>query len=148
MARTQARSGFGLKLRRGDGGTPTETFTEIPEVTDINTVGSKTRDSVEVTHLNSDNQYKEYIGTLKDSPEITVTMNWLVGNVTQALLDADFETSPPPIRNWQIPLPGSGKRIEGAAFISELSQVVPKDGAMVRTMKLRPSGKWSEVADV
>jgi predicted secreted protein len=145
MARTQARSGFGLTIKRGDGGSPTEVFTAIPEVTEITPVGGKTRDSVEVTHLNSDNQYKEHIVTLKDTSEIQVTMNWLVGDATQAACDADFEAGT--LRNWQIVLPGASKRLEGAAFITEFSPASPRDGAMVRTMKLRPSGKWNEVAN-
>lgn len=144
MARTQARSGFGMIVRKGDSGSP-EAFTALPEVTDVNSVGGITIDSIEVTHLNSDNQTKEYIPGLKDHDEIQVTMNWLAGNATQngLLTDAKART----VRNWQITVAGSGNRVEGAAFITKITPTSPKDGAMQRVMSLRPTGAWSEVAD-
>ncbi len=145
MARTQARAGFGLQLWRGDGATPTEIFTKISEVTDINPVGAKTLDTVEATHMESDDGYKEYVATLKDQSEITVEVNWLVGDASQGNMVADYEAKT--LRNWRIVLNTTGKRLEGAAFVSAVSQVSPRDGKMTRTFTLRPSGKWNEVTN-
>ena len=144
MARTQARGGFGLQLWRGDGATPTEVFTKVEEVTDISPVGAKSLDTVEVTHMESDDGYKEYIPTLKDSAEMTVDTNWLVGNASQAGVVTDFENRT--LRNFRIVLPGTGKRLEGAGFVTNLSPTAARDGAMKRTFTIKATGKWNEVA--
>lgn len=145
MARSQARSGFGLQLWRGDGATPTEVFTKVPEVTDVQNVGVKVLETVESTHMESDNGYKEYIPTLKDEGEMTCDVNWLIGNAVQNSLATDFENRT--LRNFRLILPGAGKRLEGAAFVTNISSAVPRDGKMTRTFTLKKSGLWNEVVD-
>lgn len=145
MARTQARAGFGLKLYIGDGATPTETFNEIIEVTSITPAGGTTTDTVEVTHLNSDNATKEFIPTLHEEPELDFEANWIPGNTQHDRLETVRAAKT--LCNFRIVYPGVGKRSEGAGYVTMLNRSSPLDGAMKLQGKIKRSGKWNIVAD-
>lgn len=66
---SDAYIGHGTQLKRGDGGDP-EIFTKIAEVLSI-AGPSLSRDSVEVTTMDSPDQYREFIAGLKDGGEVT-----------------------------------------------------------------------------
>lgn len=52
------------------------TYTQVAEVTDITWPGY-VRDAVEVTYMDSADQFREYIGGLMDGGEVTIEMNWV-----------------------------------------------------------------------
>lgn len=80
MAASLADIGYGARF--GIGATPTY----VAEVVSITPPGMS-RDTVDVTHLESDNAWKEYIGSLKDSGEASITINYVP---TVAASDALF----------------------------------------------------------
>ena len=61
--------GHGTELQRGDGGGP-EVFTKIAEVLNISGP-SLARDTVDVTSMDSPDQWREFIAGLKDGGEVT-----------------------------------------------------------------------------
>ncbi len=61
--------GHGTLLQRGDGGGP-EVFTTVAEVLNISGP-SISRDAVDVTTMDSPDQYREFIGGLLDGGEVT-----------------------------------------------------------------------------
>ena len=61
--------GRGTLLQRGDGGGP-EAFTTVAEVLNISGP-SISRDAVDVTTMDSPDQYREFIGGLLDGGEVT-----------------------------------------------------------------------------
>ena len=65
------------------------TYIEVAEVTSITWPGYS-RDAVEVTHLNSDDQFREYVPGLMDAGEVTFELNYvpLVSDVIIAALTA------------------------------------------------------------
>ena len=71
---------YGSTLQLGDGET-SETFTTIAEVKDINGP-SFSKDSIDVTSLDSSSGFKEYIAGWKDAGEVTFDVNWLPSNAT------------------------------------------------------------------
>lgn len=61
--------GQGTLLQRGDGGGP-EVFTTVAEVLNISGP-SISRDAIDVTTMDSPDQYREFIGGLLDGGEVT-----------------------------------------------------------------------------
>lgn len=62
------------------------TYTQVAEVTDITWPGY-VRDAVEVTFMDSDDRFREYIPGLMDGGEVTIEMNW-VPSTTDAIITA------------------------------------------------------------
>ncbi|MPZ58437.1 MAG: hypothetical protein GEU91_18480 [Rhizobiales bacterium] len=65
--------------------TPPSTFTDIAEVTSI-TPPSLARDAIDATHMNSPDQWREFIGGLKDGGEVSIELNYVPGSATSVLL--------------------------------------------------------------
>jgi len=99
---SQAFSGYGLFLKVGDGGTPTEIFTAIPEIQTVEFTGSKV-DTVDVTHAQSPNRVREFIATLVDEGECSFTANFLPQDPIQQSLQAIKLSAA--LKNWQVVLP-------------------------------------------
>lgn len=76
----------GLTLSIGDGGDPTEVFTEVPKINSMDGLGQTSPD-INVSTWESGAE--EYISGLADGDEITVNMNKLVDNPVQDGLIAD-----------------------------------------------------------
>jgi len=143
MASTQARSGFGAKLARGDGG-GTEAFTNSVEVTGISG-GDFVQNTADATHMESPAGYVEKIATLREIGDWTINYNFLPGNPTQDGLRADNVAGVK--RNFRVIIPGFGKRFEGAAFVKSIGQDIPMDGKMTSSVVLSPTGQWVMVTD-
>jgi len=142
MAATRAKSGFGTLVQRGDGGSPTETFTTVAEIVNVNGP-ERTLDIIDASHMESPNGRKEYIPAMLDVSEITCDMNFLPGDTSQANLQSDQDNRT--LRNFRFILPGAGKRFEGAAYVMKIGAAMPYDGKMVSPVTLRPSGPWNLV---
>lgn len=52
------------------------TYTQVAEVTDITWPGYS-RDAVEVTYMDSADQFREYVGGFMDGGEVTIEINWV-----------------------------------------------------------------------
>ena len=73
MAASNADSGFNSQFGiKGSG----ETYAMVAEVTSITPPGM-TRETIEVTHLTSDDEYKEFIASLKETGEASITINFV-----------------------------------------------------------------------
>lgn len=72
MAASSAVLGYNVDFAIYNG----STYTQVAEVTNITWPGY-VRDAVEVTFMDSDNQFREYIGGLMDAGEVTIEMNWV-----------------------------------------------------------------------
>jgi predicted secreted protein len=82
MAASGAKSGFGTALTIGGA---------ITEVVDINGPNVN-RPPIDVTHMASDNGYREYIAGLSDGGEITFTLNFIKAVATTLLGYFDSST--------------------------------------------------------
>lgn len=80
---TAARTTKGITIGIGDGGSPTETFDVIGEVTNFQAPGIS-NDQIEVTHLGS--TAKEYIAGLSDGDECTFDVNYIAADAQQQAL--------------------------------------------------------------
>lgn len=134
------RDAFGTQFKRGDGATPTETFTTIAKVTSISGP-ARTRATIDVTAHDSPNQYMEYIGGLKDGGEVSLEINYDPADTTQDL-DGDFDDVT--ARNYQIViLPDTTDEVtwDFAGWLTELSDEFPHDDKMARTLTVKITGQ-------
>ena len=108
MADSDARTGFGALLRKGDGASP-ENFITILGIKGMSGP-SISRDTHDVTVMTSPGGWREFIGGLKDGGEVTFSANWLPRDPTQGQGDgglmAEFDKDSCESRgNWQILVP-------------------------------------------
>ena len=93
--------GHGIIFERGDGADP-EVWTAIGNVL-IPDLPDMTRDAVEVTHTQSPNRFREFIGGLRDGGEVAPTLALLPGDASYAALVADYKSDEPV--NYRVVLP-------------------------------------------
>lgn len=135
--------GYGITLHRGDGASP-EQFVKIAQVMEL-TPPAMTKDSVEVTHTDSPDGFREFIPGLKDGGEFSATVNFLPAEATHGdtaggmMHDFLNETQ---ARNYQIRYPGSPEvRWTFAAFISNYETAAPMDDRITITVTFKVAGK-------
>lgn len=98
---SSATAGKGSILSRGNGESPTETFTTIAEVTSIGGPNMKA-ETIDVTNMDSGG-WREFITSLKDAGEVQFGLNFLPGNATHiALIQDEIDTL---VRNYRIEWP-------------------------------------------
>ncbi len=73
MAASSAQAGYGAKFAIKASG---DTYPEVAEVISITPPGLS-RETIDVTHLNSDDLTKEFIGSLKEAGEAVVEVNYV-----------------------------------------------------------------------
>ncbi len=145
-AKSQATSGFGTVLKRGDGATPTEAFTAIAELFDIDPPGlDSTR--IEVTHHESPSAHKEFIMGLQEVEEFTIDISFLPNHATHnetAGLVADWKNKTK--RNYQ--LVQGPKTWTFEAFVANFKPSAPKDDRRSANVTFRPTGVATIAATV
>lgn len=95
---SSATTGKGTIFSRGNGETPTETFTPIAEVTTFGIPGGQT-ETIDVSNMDS-GEYREFISGFKNAGDIKFDVNFLPGNsghlaLIQGMVDGD-------VRNWRV----------------------------------------------
>ncbi|MFE2106636.1 phage tail tube protein [Kitasatospora sp. NPDC059463] len=128
--------GFGTKLRRGDGATP-QTFTDIAELTSI---GAPTlaRDTYEVTTHGSPEQWREFIGGLKDGGDVSGDVNYMPS--AHDFLVADFDDKEP--RDYQIVFPDLEQTTwTFKAILNKFEPSAPFDDKLTASLGWKVSGK-------
>jgi len=110
----------GITVKRGDGRSPTETFTLLGEVYSMSGLG-KTNALLDVTNFDSAGS-REYISGLADGQEITIECNYLPANAQQSGLvdDVDDKTN----RNLEIEITDGVTTKTFAFAVTPLSWVV------------------------
>lgn len=116
-----------------------DVFTTIAEVTNIQRSGAK-RDTDESTHMQSPNNYKEFIPTLKDGGEWQVDVNFIPGdNLGQGVIASLFESGE--LTNFKVVLPHSLGDSTFAGIVTEYgNRQLPTDKKATDSFKLKVSG--------
>jgi predicted secreted protein len=113
---SNAISGIGTVIKRGDGAS-VEFFTTIAEVNGISN-WSRTRDTYEVTTLDSPNGYKEFISGFRDPGGFTLNMNFTRATYEQMVVDFENDNAV----NYRIVLgDASLTQYDFAAMITDLA---------------------------
>jgi predicted secreted protein len=132
---TSARIGHGSLFKIGNGASP-EVFTTVAEVTGI-TPPAMSRDSIDATHSESPDGWREFIGGLKDGGEVELTLNWVPGSATTILLMSEIAAA---AGNKQITFP-NGEIFSFAALCTNIGPEAPVDGKMEATVSYKVTGK-------
>lgn len=135
-------SAFGTLLKIGDGATPTENFTTIAEVTDINGM-SFTMDTEDVTSHDSPDAWEEVIPGILRSDPITFTINFVPTDATHGystgLLKDYYNRT---LRNFQLVFPDATSTTWAAScYVTKFGVKAPISGALTADIELKPVGK-------
>lgn len=127
----------GVVLKRGDGGSPTEVFTAIGELTAISGVGGGSASEIDVTSLAS--TAKEFILGLKDEGEVSLSLNLDTADTMQTGLRTDRDNNV--ARNFEMDLTDSGPTtISFTAFVKSYNLGVATDTQITLEVTLRLTG--------
>lgn len=148
MADSDAHTGFGALLLKGDGASP-ENFVAVMGVKSINGM-SISRDTHDTTDMQSPSGWREFIGGLVDGGEVSFEANLLPRNSTQNQEEggfmAEFDKSSCNSRgNWRIGFPECDGESEGhlafAGIVTGQSMTFPMDDLMGFTGTIKVSGR-------
>lgn len=135
---SQAISGYGTLLKRGDGGAP-ETFTTVGEVRSISGPSMETDEADVTTHSSAAaGAFKEYILTLIDAGSVEFETNYVPSDPTHIGLRSDFLARAK--RNWQIVLPGAVQTIGFSGYVKSIPFEFPTDDAITQKISIRCTG--------
>src|ERR1700743_762370 len=76
---------LGSQFQLGNGGSPTETFTTISQVTAVD-FGSYKADTIDVTTADNTDGFRRFSGTLQDPGDVSVTLLYNPNDATHAAL--------------------------------------------------------------
>jgi predicted secreted protein len=132
---SNAFSGVGTVFGRGNGSSGTETFTPLAEVNSI-TGPNKTRDTIDVTSLDSEGGYREFIAGFRDGGEVSLEMNFTYA--TYDIINDDFESEDSV--NYQIELP-DGTSFTFTGLVTAVGLAVPLDDKVTSSVTVKISGQ-------
>lgn len=117
---------------------------QVTEVVEIDE--QKTREILDATHLDSPDDYREKLPSLKNAGQIQVGLHWVPGDTTQAQLEADFESGFK--RQFQIKLPAAvgGYERTFKAYVTSCSRPYKMDDIFRFNVTLEVTGKVTEAA--
>lgn len=136
MSDTQAAIGYGTILRVATPEAPA-VFLELGEITAV-TPPPMSRDTVDATHMQSPEKWREFIAGLKDGGEISMDLNFIPASETDVRLrEAQTEDKPSPV---EIEFP-NGSVWSFKAFCTGYEPDVPLDDKMTATCTWKVTGK-------
>lgn len=133
---------FGTLLKLGDGGSPTESFTTIAEVTEIG--GPElSLDTEDGTHHGSTGGWEEVIPTILRSGTVPFTIQYDPAGATHdastgLLADMGDKT----LRNFELVFPDTGSTTWSfSAYVVGFTPGAPHDGKLTAECSLKISGQ-------
>lgn len=137
-----AISAFGTLLKKGDGATPTETFTTIAEVLDIDgpELGLDTEES---TSHDSVDGWEDFVATILRSGEVSCEINYVPTNATHdastgLIKDMTGRTK----RNFKLVFPNaSTTTFSFTAYVTKVQPKAPVNGKLTADITLKITGK-------
>lgn len=136
---TEARIGYGTLFKTGNGASP-EVFTTLAEVTSI-TPPNMARDSIDASHEQSPDAWREFIAGMKDGGEVKMDLNFVPGGSAAAALTGELDLSASDaVKNRQILFP-DGSMFEFVGFLTGFEPDAPLDDKMSGTATFKVTGK-------
>lgn len=109
-------------------------------IAEIKTISGPTmsRETIDVTSLDSGGGYREFIASFRDPGTVTLTMNFTRTTYDLMKLDFDAEVS----QNYEIVLPDSEKTsLEFVGLVTELPIEISTDDAVTSTVTIKVTGE-------
>ena len=132
---SSAVAGVGTEFRRWN--TSTGEWDRIAEINSISGP-SMTRDTIDVTSLDSTGGYREFIGGFRDGGTVQLTMNFT--RSTFDTMKTDFESAD--IQNYEIVLSDTeNTSVEFQGLVTELPLEISPDDKITQTATIKISGE-------
>ncbi len=129
---SSAKAGVGTQFRRWSG----SAWVKLAEINSISGP-SMTRDTIDVTSLDSIGGYREYIPSFRDGGTVQLTMNFVRASLD--LMKADFESAD--IQNYEIVLPDDETTsFEFAGVVTELPLEISPDDKITMNVSIKITG--------
>ena len=139
MATTSnAIAGIGTQFRRWDPNASSSGAWE--KIAEINSISgpSKSRETIDVTSLDSTDGYRQFIGSFRDAGTVTLNMNFT--RATYEIMNNDFESEEH--QNYEIVLPDEETTsLEFEGLVTELPLEVAADDKTTADVTIKVSGK-------
>jgi len=136
---TSATPGYGTLLKMGDGASPTETFTTIAEVGDLE-APEITLNTEDATSQDSGG-WEEAIGTTLTGGEPSFEINWRPTNGTHDETTGMLYVILNRVKkNWKLVLPNTAKTFSFAALVTGFKPKQPVAGKLTAEIKLKITG--------
>jgi predicted secreted protein len=133
---SSAISGVGAVFNRSDLATA-PVFTALAEVNSI-TGPSMSRETIDVTSLDSTGGYREFIPGFRDAGDVQLNMNY--SKAGYDLMKADFESNV--LGQYQIVLPDADTTtLAFSALVTELPLEIPTDDKVTMNVTLKITGQ-------
>lgn len=139
---TNAGIGHGSEFKRSSDGTSGGTFSSVGEITGITPPGLS-RETVDATHMQSPDGFREFIGSLKDGGEVSIEVNFDPDHADVAAALADLTSSTPGY--YKIVFPDTTEW-GFAALMTGYETGDPLDDKMTATLTYKVTGKPTFVA--
>lgn len=114
-------------------------------LTEVNTINgfNKSRDTIDVTTLDSVGGYREFIGGFRDGGEVVLDMNWTRAGYD--LLNTDFETNAS--QSFTIVMPDTGNtEFAFDGWVTNITQTVPTDEKVSMSVTIKIDGQITETS--
>lgn len=132
---SNAVAGVGTLFRKWN--TTTGAWVNIAEVNSI-TGPTMTRETIDVTSLDSTGGYRDFIGSFRDGGTISLSMNFT--NTTYDTMKEDFEDAT--LQSYEIVLPDTDiSSFEFDGFVTECPISIPTDDKISSDVTIKISGK-------
>jgi len=137
---SNAIAGVGTIFHRWDvtvdsSGGETGTWEKIAEITNISGP-DKSRETIDVTSLDSTDGYREFIGSFRDAGSVSLSMNFT--RATYETMNDDYESESR--QYYEIVLP-DGTSLEFEGLVTDLPLEVTTDDAISADATIKVSGK-------
>lgn len=130
---SNAKAGVGTLFRRWSG----SAWANIAEINSI-TGPSMSRDTIDVTSLDSTGGYREFITGFRNAGTVALKMNFT--RDTYDLMKADFESDT--LQNYEIVLSDTeNTTLEFEGLVTELPLTIPADDKMTADVTIQISGQ-------
>jgi predicted secreted protein len=129
---SQAISGVGTIFRKWTG----SAWATISEITQINGP-QMSRETIDVTNLDSDSGYREFIASFRDGGTINATMNFTRAGLD--LMKADFDVDT--VQYYEVVLPDTAQTsLEFQGFVTELPLSISPDSQITMDVTIKITG--------
>lgn len=143
MAKSTGKAGIGVVLQLSDNDSP-PTFATVGNVVNLS-VGGRTLNTIDATHLASPDFYQEFIAGLKSSQAWTGTVQWDSDDPTlddQTGLASRLENRE--LTTLRVDFSGIGvnKAMEADGYVTELGNIeIAAESIMTQSFGFQPSGR-------
>jgi predicted secreted protein len=132
---SNAFAGVGAQLKRSETGSA-PSYVAIAEINSFN-LPEMSRETIDVTSLDSAGGYREFIPSFRDAGEVTFEANFTLDGYD--LMKDDFESALH--RHYQIVLPDTGSTtLEFIGFVTSLGGAVSTDDKVTMSTTIKISG--------